>query len=161
MGNRIAHLRWAVEALQAHPQIIINKVSSVYESEAHTSTAGEVQHSYLNAVVSCITPLTPHALLHVCLALEKERGRVRDRVARWSPRTLDIDVLSFDDLRINNNELKVPHPLLAYRNFVLEPWFEIAPDFRVPEPFNKTIAELLSASTDSTGIEKTSYKLLD
>ena len=161
VGNRIGHVRWGVRALARQHQVDVETCSSVFESEAHTLDSGELQRSYLNAVVSCTTTLSPRALLQLCLSLEKDRGRIREPEHRWRPRTLDIDILAYADWCITDPDLAIPHPLLGHRNFVLEPWTEIAPDFVVPAPFKKSVTALLEKSNDTGVLKKTSYQLLD
>jgi 2-amino-4-hydroxy-6-hydroxymethyldihydropteridine diphosphokinase len=123
-GDRWSHLRRAVRAL---PGVV--RVSSVYETEAVGGPPG--QPPYLNAVVELATDLGPRQLLGVARSLEAAAGRVRDE--RWGPRTLDVDVLSVDDLVVDEADLQVPHPRMWDRPFVLVPLAEVAPDL-VPEP---------------------------
>ncbi len=93
--------------------------------------------------------MTPQALLHTLLQIERELGRVRDK--KWGPRTIDLDILAFDQRRINTTELVVPHPEIRRRRFVLAPWAEIAPDFRPPES-GQTVAELFASCNDKSAV---------
>jgi 2-amino-4-hydroxy-6-hydroxymethyldihydropteridine diphosphokinase len=83
------------------------------------------QGSYLNAVVAVDTDLAPLDLLRVCQSLEKAAARVRDE--RWGPRTLDVDVLLYDDVRLADPDLTLPHPRMWERGFVLAPLRDVAP----------------------------------
>ncbi len=88
------------------------------------------QPDFVNAAAELSTKLSPHALLDALLALERAQGRQRDG-SRWGPRTLDLDLLAFDSVRLDEPGLTLPHPHLAERAFVLLPLAEIAPDFIV------------------------------
>lgn len=89
------------------------------------------QPDYLNAVVSLKTKLEPLALLNELQAIEKTHGRVRDG-QRWGPRTLDLDLLLFDQLILDNPRLIIPHPGLHKRTFVLYPLYEIIQEITIP-----------------------------
>jgi 2-amino-4-hydroxy-6-hydroxymethyldihydropteridine diphosphokinase len=95
----------------------------VYETDP---VGGPAQGEYLNAVVAIDTRLAPRALLEVAQAIEASAERVRD--ARWGPRTLDVDVLLYDDVHVDDADLTVPHPRLGERDFVLIPLREVAPE---------------------------------
>ncbi|MHC4874625.1 MAG: 2-amino-4-hydroxy-6-hydroxymethyldihydropteridine diphosphokinase, partial [Planctomycetota bacterium] len=88
------------------------------------------QSDYLNTVIQITTPLPPLKLLKFCQDLEEMSGRERD--VKWGPRTLDIDILLFNDITENNPILIIPHPEMHNRRFVLEPLAEIAPDLIHP-----------------------------
>lgn len=87
----------------------------------------ESQEDYINAVVKIKTSLSPQELLQKTQALEAEMGRVRSE-KRWQARIIDIDILLYDDVCIETPELKIPHPEMQKRLFVIEPLYEIAPD---------------------------------
>ncbi len=124
LGDRWAHLRAAVAGL---PDVVA--VSAVYETEAVGGPPG--QGPYLNAVVELDTELSPRRLLDVGRRLEESAGRVRSE--RWGPRSLDVDVLLVGDLAVDEADLKVPHPRLWERAFVLAPLADLAPEL-VPTP---------------------------
>ena len=86
------------------------------------------QPPFINAVIAVDTSLTPHGLLDRALACERALGRDRAHERRWGPRTIDIDILAYDDLVLNDPSLTLPHPRLFERAFVLVPLAEIAPD---------------------------------
>lgn len=142
LGDRRAHLNAALEALDDDPAIHLESVSRVRE----TDPVGPVpdQGSYLNAVVAIRTDLSPHELLAALLDIERANGRDRTTESRWGPRTLDLDLLVFGELTIDEPGLAVPHPRLTERRFVLEPLADLAPDLSVPGT-GRRVAEHLAA----------------
>jgi len=122
LGDRLAFLQLAVDHLAASDGITVVAVSAVYETDP---VGGPVQDDFLNAVVEVITTLTPAELLGVAHSAEAAAQRVR--VEQWGPRTLDVDVLLFDDLEIDTPDLVVPHPRMYERAFVLGPLADLAP----------------------------------
>jgi 2-amino-4-hydroxy-6-hydroxymethyldihydropteridine diphosphokinase len=89
------------------------------------------QPDFINAVVALLTQANACDLLQQLHGIERDHGRVRNG-ERWGPRTLDLDLLAYAGHIINEDDLTVPHPGIAERNFVLLPWQEIAPTYRVP-----------------------------
>lgn len=128
LGDRESFLRMAVDELGAA------RLSQVWETEPVGGP--EHQGPYLNMVVAVRTDLDPFALLRRCHRVERLAGRVRD--VRWGPRTLDIDVLFYDDATIDTPELTVPHPRVGERRFVLAPLAEVAPE-RCPPGWDATL----------------------
>lgn len=126
LGDRLATLGRAVELLDERPGIEVVRSSRVYETEP----VGPPQPAYLNAVIEVGTELEPRELLAACLAVEAELGRVRGE--RWGPRTLDVDVLTYDHLTVEEPDLVVPHPRMHERGFVLVPLRELDPDPMLP-----------------------------
>ena len=104
-------------------------MSQVYETEPVGGP--DAQGPYLNMVVRIETALDPFALLRRCRRIEQ--AALRQRVVHWGPRTLDVDVLFFDDVRISSEELTIPHPRIGERRFVLTPLAEIAPELCPPD----------------------------
>ena len=142
LGNRLEGCRNAIEALATLPTCSVLQTSSFYE----TTPVGLVeQPAFINGVVLLETAKDAPWLLRQMLAIENTFGRIR--TLKWGPRSIDLDLLFFDDLIIDLPELSVPHPLLHERCFVLEPLNEIAPDFRHP-CLEKTVAELLDNLED-------------
>src|ERR1700739_1183616 len=92
----------------------------------------EDQARFINACIEIDTSLDPHALLFVLHKVEQKFGRDRARERRWGPRTLDLDLIAYDDVRIDKPELTLPHPRLFERAFVLVPLAEIVPDRLTP-----------------------------
>ncbi len=126
LGDRMAHLRRAVDQLRASSAMPVTAVSPVYETEPMGGPAGS--GPYLNLVVELAVPpgVDPYALLEECRRLEASAGRVR--AVRWGPRTLDVDVLWVDGIAVDDPELTVPHPRWRERRFVLVPLGDLAPD---------------------------------
>lgn len=127
LGDSVAICRQAMAMLAATPQIEVCAVSSFYRTEPE---GYKDQPWFINGVLHCRSRLGPVAVLAVLHAIENQLGRRRK--LRWGPRTLDLDILSFDDLLVNLPELVIPHPRLHERRFVLEPLREIAPHWRHP-----------------------------
>lgn len=88
----------------------------------------EQQEPFINACIEIETSLDPHALLFTLHKIEKKFGRDRANERRWGPRTLDLDIIAYNDVRLDKPELTLPHPRLFERAFVLAPLAEIAPD---------------------------------
>jgi 2-amino-4-hydroxy-6-hydroxymethyldihydropteridine diphosphokinase len=110
----------------------------------------EAQPPFINACIAIETSLDPHALLFTMQKIEKKLGRDRANEARWGPRTLDLDLLAYDDAELKKPELTLPHPRLFERAFVLVPLAEIAPDRPIA---GRTPREAL-ATLSTAGIEK-------
>ncbi len=138
LGEREAMIRQALEALSKLPQTTLVKASSLYDTEP----VGEVdQPNFLNAVAQIDTELTPRQLLWNLFLIEKRLGRVRTH--RWGPRTIDLDLLLYGGLVVEEPDLTVPHPELARRSFVLVPLVELDP-LLVHPVTGETLVHLLS-----------------
>lgn len=120
LGDREAHLRFAVDRLG---ESVVAR-SQVFETDPVGGP--DDQGAYLNMVVALDTELDPYALLRWLHRIEADAGR--ERIVHWGPRTLDLDLLFFDDVVITGGNLAVPHPRYAERRFVLAPLSEVAPD---------------------------------
>jgi 2-amino-4-hydroxy-6-hydroxymethyldihydropteridine diphosphokinase len=138
LGDRRSNLESALELLGATPSVVVAQVSSFHETAPVGGPEG--QGPFLNAAAALDTTLEPLPLLHLLLDIEARHGRVR--TVHWGPRTLDLDLLLFDDRIINTPELTIPHPRLAVRRFVLEPLAEIAPGAVNPVT-GRTVTEML------------------
>jgi len=141
IGNRKAYLAMAFNKLNEQLGNIIRS-SGIYETEAWGI---ENQRGFFNQVLCIETIRTPKEVLQTVNTIEKEMGRTRED--KWAARTIDIDILFYDDLIHNEDNLIIPHPHIQERNFVIVPFLEIAPDFMHPK-LNKTIRELYFACTD-------------
>lgn len=136
LGDRRANLDGAVEMLKQAHGIEVTAVSSYYE----TAPVGYIQQpDFLNAVVELDTVLSAPELLEKCGEVEKVLKR--ERLIRWGPRTIDLDLLLYGDSIIDTEQLTVPHPRMHEREFVLKPLSEIAPS-AVHPILHKTIAEI-------------------
>jgi 2-amino-4-hydroxy-6-hydroxymethyldihydropteridine diphosphokinase len=157
-GDRLRHLRSAVERLQEHEALQVVAASPVYETEAHTLSSGDEQPPFLNAVLETETERSPGALLRHAQAVEKAEGRTRSG-KKWAPRPLDIDLLAVDGITRQTSTLTLPHPRLAERRFVLRPWADLAPNFVVPPPFDRTVQALLEQCPDAAAIRQTDDRI--
>lgn len=137
IGDREHHIESAVEALKAHPLIKVKKVSDLIVTKPY---GGVEQEDFLNGVLELETLLNPEELLETLHEIENAAGRTRD--IHWGPRTLDLDILLFDDLCYRSETLVIPHPDMENRRFVLEPLAMIAPYMCHPV-IGKTVAALL------------------
>lgn len=139
LGDKEANLRFGVEALRATKGCQVLAVSDFLVTEPY---GGVEQDDFLNGAMKIRTLLTPHELLERLHEIEREAKR--ERVVRWGPRTLDLDILLYDDLILDEEELHIPHIEMYKRDFVLKPLCQIAPYVRHPV-YNRTAAELLAA----------------
>ena len=135
LGDKEANLRKALELLQERGVEIV-KTSTFISTEPYGVTD---QPQFLNGVCEVRTSLVPLALLHTLLEIEQEMGRVRLR--HWGERNIDLDLLLYEDVVMDTPELKLPHPDMQNRDFVLLPLVEIAPELVHPI-LQKSIEEL-------------------
>ena len=139
LGDRAETLGQAIAQLVALPDTRVIGRSALYETAAVGFTD---QPDFLNCVVELSTELAPRALLGELQAIEQLLGRVRS--FRNAPRTCDLDLLLYGDRVIDEAGLKVPHPRLGERRFVLEPLAELAPGLRLPD--GRVVSDLLAAA---------------
>ncbi|WP_125705601.1 2-amino-4-hydroxy-6-hydroxymethyldihydropteridine diphosphokinase [Lacticaseibacillus daqingensis] len=128
LGDRAAHLAEALRLLGQTPGLTVTRTSLVYETEP---VGGVPQDDYLNQVVALTTTLPPLALLNRLHAIEAALHR--QRIVRWGPRTVDLDLLLYGDTHLETPTLTVPHPELANRRFVLVPLLEVASPALAPQ----------------------------
>lgn len=147
IGDREAFLREAGRQIGERAGAV-RQTSSLYETEAWGVSG---QQAYLNCCMAIETTLAPEALLGVLLEIEQELGRTRDPWKTYEPRTIDIDVLLYDHLVLEQEHLVLPHPRLHLRKFVLIPLSEIAGGYLHPV-LNKTIFNLLAECQDTSDV---------
>lgn len=120
LGNKVLNLKKIIKAFEDDPQIEILKKSSVFE----TSPVGGIeQDNFYNMVIKICTTYSPNELLKVIHLIEKQLKRIRN--IHWGPRTADIDILTFNNQEISTSCLRIPHPEMLNRLFVLKPLLEI------------------------------------
>jgi 2-amino-4-hydroxy-6-hydroxymethyldihydropteridine diphosphokinase len=145
IGDTRAALAGALARLAENPAIRIEAVSALYETPPWGKTD---QPPFRNAAARIDTDLAPRALLESALDVERELGRRREE--RWGPRTIDIDILLFGDMEIDEPGLHVPHPSLHERAFALAPLLDVLPDAEIA---GRSAAEWL-ARADRTGMRR-------
>jgi 2-amino-4-hydroxy-6-hydroxymethyldihydropteridine diphosphokinase len=148
MGDRSANLKEAVAQIDEVLGRVI-KTSSVYETEPW---GFEAKEQFYNMVVEAETMQSPSRILGAILMIEAQLGRLRTE-KRYSSRNIDIDILFFNDMVMNEEALTIPHPHLHNRKFVLVPLCEIAPAFIHPV-MKMSVAELLNSCNDRSRINK-------
>jgi len=149
LGDRLEALQSALDAITDAPGVQPVSISPVYETEPFGGAPGapgalalSEQPAYLHAVAMFGTDLTPYQLLTHTQAIEEALHRVRGR--RWAARTIDVDIIVYDDLQMANDDLIVPHARAHERAFVLRPWYDIEPNAVLPGrgPIAELLAEL-------------------
>lgn len=143
LGDRKANIAEAIARAAELPETRIVRKSSLYESEPH----GNAKTWFVNAVVELETEFAANELLKKLKAIEEAMGRKRVKGKRWGSRIIDLDILFFDGEVLNTRTLKVPHPELAKRKFVLLPLAEVAPQLQHPE-LGQTISQILATTKD-------------
>ena len=149
IGNRLDNLNKAAQLIEASCGTVVRK-SSVYETAAWGKTD---QPAFYNQALAVRTNLLPRALLEQLLHIEKSMGR--ERKEAMGPRTIDIDILFYDDVDVDTTDLVIPHPRLHLRKFALVPMNEIAPG-HIHSGFHKTIQQLMLACVDPLDVHKIS-----
>lgn len=146
LGDSLTILTDALNSLAHTPDVTLTAKSSWYQTEP----VGPPQPDYLNGCALLDVQMTPQELLGTLLKVEAQFGRVRE--GRNAPRTLDLDLLLFDDLILDTSNLQVPHPRMRERAFVLVPLAEIAPNWIEPVS-GKAIAQLVQ-TVDCSGVSR-------
>jgi len=144
LGDRLETLQRAVDTLADTPLVEVSAVSPVYETDP---VGGPDQADYLNAVVVVETGLSASALLDRAGAVEQTLHRVR--LERWGPRTIDVDIIVYDQVVMNEPTLTIPHPRAHERGFVLRPWHDVEPSAVIPG--RGSVAHLLG-DADRAGV---------
>ena len=149
LGNRFKNIKECIDMIQLNPYIEYITCSKIYETVPMYNTK---QNKFLNLILKTITSVKPIELLCEVKSIESEMGRTMN-ILKNQPRVIDIDILSYGNSMINDDNLIIPHPKIIERAFVLKPWSDIAPDYKLPE-INKTISELISNLDINTNIIK-------
>ncbi|HEL1583400.1 TPA: 2-amino-4-hydroxy-6-hydroxymethyldihydropteridine diphosphokinase [Streptococcus suis] len=137
MGDRISYLQDAMDKLDGHPDCQLGLVSRIYETPAWGKTD---QADFLNLACQVYTDLSAKEFLAFCQKIELDLDRVR--VEKWGQRTVDLDIIFWDEAIIEEKDLQVPHPYAHQRAFVLVPLADIAPNYRHPV-LEKNVENLL------------------
>lgn len=132
LQDPLAQAKQAIAALKQLPDTDVVDVSPFYRSKP---LGPQDQNDYLNAVIKLSTSLSPIELLNHLQSIEQSQGRVR-KENRWGARTLDLDILLYDELIMNTERLTIPHYHMKKREFVLYPLFDIVPDLVLPDNDN-------------------------
>ena len=140
LGDRRAAIEAALDAIDALDRVRVERRSTLIETDP---VGPPGQGPYLNGVARLRVGLSPRELLDALLEIERRLGRVRDPAERWGPRTIDLDILLWEDLVLHEPGLTIPHPRLHERRFVLAPLAEIDPDAIVPT-LGRPVAALLT-----------------
>lgn len=148
IGDKKDYLERAIKLLTEHERIQMIKSSSYYETEPIGYTE---QDLFLNIVIEIDTLLEPYDLLAYCNKIEEKLNR--QRVVRWGPRTIDIDILLYDQHTSDEEQLMLPHPRMCERAFVMIPLYEIAKDIHI----NGVHIENLMQHLDTKGIKRIAY----
>jgi 2-amino-4-hydroxy-6-hydroxymethyldihydropteridine diphosphokinase len=146
MGNREELLKKAIQSLAECPDIEIDKISSIYETDPVGVTD---QPLFLNLAIKLKTSLSPRALLSKLHEVEEELER--KRIRKWGPRTIDLDILLYNGVSIQTEVLEIPHPRMLERAFVLIPLSEVAPDDIYPGG-SISLHQVLCEQRDKEGV---------
>ena len=145
LGNPLAQAQSALEAIAQLDATAIVATSTWYRS--HSLSPG--QPDYLNGVTCVETTLEPVTLLTALQVIENDHGR--ERLERWGPRTLDLDLLLYNDIVLNTQTLTLPHPQLTQRNFVVMPLLEVCPGLQLPD--GRSLADI-AAHLNTAGLAR-------
>lgn len=146
MGDRYEYLKKAVLLLENQEKITVVNTSSIYETDPVGFTD---QDQFLNMAVQVSTSLKPLELLDECLKIEEELGRKRE--IRWGPRTLDLDILLYNQENIETEKLTIPHPRMSERAFVILPLLEMDPNLMLPT-MEEPLESCLQSIPDKEGV---------
>ena len=145
VGDVQKAFRTSLDALPATAQVNVIKESAIYRTPPWGKTD---QPDFLNMAAEVETTLSPHALLDLCLEIERASGRVREE--RWGPRTIDLDIIAYGNQVIADERLTLPHPHAHERAFVLAPLNDMAPDLMIS---GKSVRDWLK-SVDATALKR-------
>ena len=145
LGDSQQILHDAVEALRSHAEVQVTAVSPLAKT---APVGGPAQPDFLNQVLLVDTTLAPHALLQLAQKLEQTAARVRD--IRWGPRTLDVDIITYDEVVSDHPILTLPHPRAQQRAFVLTPWAWVDPEATLN---GVPVTQLAAQADDATTVQ--------
>jgi 2-amino-4-hydroxy-6-hydroxymethyldihydropteridine diphosphokinase len=146
-GNRLALIESCIVLIHNEVAVVV-KVSKIYETPAW----GFESDPFYNCVLLLHTSKAPQKLLNQLLKVEKKLGRVRNQVAEYQPRPIDIDILAFDEEIVATETLQIPHPMLQKRKFVLQPLLDLDSNWEHPV-LKKSVAQLLAETEDDSPID--------
>ena len=149
MGDRENYLKSAINLLNDNENIIVNNKSKIYETKAWGYTK---QDDFLNICIEIKTSFNEYELLKICQEIELKLNR--ERIIRWGPRTIDIDILFFNDITLDDEKLYIPHPRISERAFVLIPLMDINQNLSIK---GKVIGEYLNSLTNDEREEVKEY----
>lgn len=138
IGDRLGYIQQSVTMLSSYEGVELLESSGFYETEPY---GFKDQNWFVNAIVKIRTTLSPVDLLHACQCVEEKLGRVREK--KWGPRTIDLDILFYDDLVMDTDILTIPHPGMSERAYCIVPMLELDEDFIHPV-LNKTMLQIHS-----------------
>jgi len=147
IGDKETNIFTAIAALDVRDEISVKRTASIYETEAMYKTD---QANFFNTVVELELTLLPESMLQVCQGIELMLGRPQNH-KKNEPRVIDLDILAYETKSVDLINLKIPHPELFARKFVLVPWAEIAPNFIVQD-YGRSVSELLSLCPDTSSV---------
>jgi len=150
VGEKAKNCLEAIQLIQNHPDCEVLRASSFYETEPLTLNLSEAPAWYVNAAIKIRTYLNVYKLFQFLQEIEQRLGRPSIR-EKWSPRVIDLDLLFYNDDLIKTEALKIPHPEIHKRRFVLEPLAEIEPDLIHPIQ-GKSIEKMLAQLTDNNKV---------
>jgi 2-amino-4-hydroxy-6-hydroxymethyldihydropteridine diphosphokinase len=153
LGDRLQYLKKATAKIGESDSIVVRKISAVYETDP---VGNPDQPRFFNLVALIETDLKPLRLLDYLLDIEQKLGR--ERTEKWGSRTIDIDILLYDERIINSDRLTLPHPRMHKRRFVLVPLAQIHPNFFHPL-LKKSIEDLLRLCPDQSEVKLSAEKL--
>lgn len=148
-GNREQNIVKAIKAI-AQQAGIVSKMSSLYQSQPWGFKADK---DFYNLALLLQTPHEPHDLLRILLEIEKSLGRVRNNKPGYTSRSIDIDILFYDNIVLESPVLTLPHPRIQERRFVLRPMMDLNPDYKHPVS-GFSIAQMLAGCEDHSEVEE-------
>jgi 2-amino-4-hydroxy-6-hydroxymethyldihydropteridine diphosphokinase len=138
IGDKIGYLQQAVKLLTESGKVTVVRTSALYETEPW---GNKDLDWFVNGVIEVKTKLTPHELLDLCKSTERQMGRINQTVDKYEARIIDIDILFYGDLIIDEPDLQIPHKHLHERAFAIVPLLELIPDYEHPK-YKKSLLQL-------------------